>query len=334
MTRRGYQQLARVFGAIAMLGALGPVFLRVVGSAVGMMKPDWWLAFVNTSFSTLGIGLVLAFVAAGLARSKPEDLWPRAGKERIEIAVGTPFRGGALGAATLVSFLILGAIAGRVGHGAVPLPAAIAWLFATIAAYVVAFFVTTSARVVIGSDGFSVIESFRTRFVSYADIKSVSASESVLTVEHEGGARETFRLMTTPTRQRVQQVATICAKINEARALFHSGGAADASLLDRRGRSLDEWRTWLAELISERDDYRSARLSPDDALRIVEHADAEPERRVAAAVALSSLPGAREKIRVAASTCANDRLRIALEKASEGELDEEALGSAPESAKS
>lgn len=68
-----------MLGAVALLGVFGPVFLRVVGSAVGMEKPGWWRAFVNTSFSTMGIALVLALIVSAIGRTRGEDPLPRPG---------------------------------------------------------------------------------------------------------------------------------------------------------------------------------------------------------------------------------------------------------------
>lgn len=331
MSRRVYQQIARVLGAVAILGVSGPVFLRVVGSAVGMEKPEWWRSFVNTSFSTMVIALVLALIVSAIGRTRGEDPLPRPGLERVEIRVGNPLRGVALAMATLASFIAFGFMVGVVGKGAVPLPLAITWLFGTIVAYIAGYFSATSPRVVIGSDGFSVVSPISTKFISFDGMSAVTTSTNALTVRYDSNDSEVINLAMARVDERLKRIESIGKAINDARALYASGAPpAAAALLDRRGRGADEWQEALTSLIAERSNYRDATLTVDEALQIVERADAAPEHRVAAAVALSSVPDAREKIRIAAWTCANDRLRIALERASEGELNDDVLNASLE----
>jgi hypothetical protein len=326
VSRRVFQQIARALGAVSILGVFGPVFLRVVGSAVGMEKPEWWRAFVDMSFGTMGIALVLALVVSAIGRTRPEDPLPRPGIERVDIGVGNPLRGVALAIAAFASFVSLGFIVGVVGKGAVPLPLAITWLFGTMVAYIAAFFAATSPRIVVGRDGFSVISPFATRFISFEGVRSIASSTNTITVHYDAGAPAEIRLARIPVADRMKRIETICEAIRDAGRLYATGASpAAAALLERRGRGPREWREALANVIADRGSYRDATMTADEALQIVERPGAAPEHRVAAAVALSSLPEAREKIRVAASTCANERLRIALEKASEGELDDEAL---------
>jgi len=73
---------------------------------------------------------------------------------------------------------------------------------------------------------------------------------------------------------------------------------------------------------------RASALAPDTLLRIAEDARIEPERRVAASVALASRGKAKRERRVAAHRCACPTLRIALARATEGELDGRAIARA------
>lgn len=99
--------------------------------------------------------------------------------------------------------------------------------------------------------------------------------------------------------------------------------------LDRQRRSLPAWRKDLRALLAvEGSGYRGAALGSDQLAEVVEDAGAPAERRVAAAIALSSKGDleARRRVRVAVEACADQDLRAALEHAAEGEIDEAELG--------
>jgi hypothetical protein len=99
--------------------------------------------------------------------------------------------------------------------------------------------------------------------------------------------------------------------------------------LDRQRRSLPAWRKDLRALLAvEGSGYRGAALGSDQLAEVVEDAGAPAERRVAAAIALSSKgdPEARRRVRVAVEACADHDLRAALEHAAEGEIEEAELG--------
>jgi hypothetical protein len=98
--------------------------------------------------------------------------------------------------------------------------------------------------------------------------------------------------------------------------------------LDRQRRSLSVWREDLRALLAvEGSGYRGAALGSDQLAEVVEDAGAPTERRVAAAIALSSKgdPEARRRVRIAVEACADRDLRAALERAAEGEIEEAEL---------
>lgn len=100
--------------------------------------------------------------------------------------------------------------------------------------------------------------------------------------------------------------------------------------LDQRDESLDVWKTRLQTLMESDDShspYRIAPLTSNELTQVVEDAAALPERRIAAAIALSSSPDThvRKRLRIAVETCADDDTRAALEAAAEGELHEASL---------
>jgi hypothetical protein len=104
---------------------------------------------------------------------------------------------------------------------------------------------------------------------------------------------------------------------------------AKLELLDRGELAFDRWLERLRDLGRGRggSGYRSVGIERDELAQILENASAPPARRIAAAVALSAADKPEVKLRVRAiiDACANDDLRVAMERAAEGELAEEEL---------
>lgn len=121
----------------------------------------------------------------------------------------------------------------------------------------------------------------------------------------------------------------IVARMREAMAASRAPGrGVDVTALVARGtRSLEEWKKGLAALESGDSGYRQAALREEDLWRIVEDPRASSDARAGAAMLLrKGLDEAgRARVRVAAETTASPHLRIALEKASDGAGDDEAL---------
>src|SRR6185312_1710914 len=109
------------------------------------------------------------------------------------------------------------------------------------------------------------------------------------------------------------------------------GGASlaqvDLDRLERGGRTVAAWRDDLASLLGESEDYRKRGLSAADLGALIEDAAAPVERRVAAAVALGARQRdeARRRVRIATQAAADDDLRLALERAAEGEIEAAAI---------
>jgi hypothetical protein len=105
-----------------------------------------------------------------------------------------------------------------------------------------------------------------------------------------------------------------------------AGGAG--ALLERRGRPAPAWRAALRCLMAEAGaDYRTAKLTREQALAVLEDGGAPAELRIGAALALSSARdrATAERLRIAAEGCASCDVRIALEQAADGEVDEGTL---------
>jgi len=59
----------RVAGLVAIVGALGPFLLRIVGSAFGMQKPGWWAGYVSTSWG-LAVVATVALALMSIVRRR------------------------------------------------------------------------------------------------------------------------------------------------------------------------------------------------------------------------------------------------------------------------
>src|SRR5262249_33072149 len=98
----------------------------------------------------------------------------------------------------------------------------------------------------------------------------------------------------------------------------------------RGGRSVRDWRASLREIARRNATYRSTGLSPEDLQAVLESPTASVERRIGAAIVLTERAtegrsGLLGRIRIAAEACACERVRVALERVAEGELDDAAI---------
>lgn len=184
------------------------------------------------------------------------------------------------------------------------------------------------AHIVIGADGIIVSQRFRTRFVSFDQIRSVTTAGDHVTLHLDGGSR--LRARARHLDEAAQ--AAIQARVQDALAARRARSAEPAALadLDRRGRPGGLWREALAGLLSRDPGYRAARLTREQILGVLDNPAAPAGRRIGAALALASSGDheAASRVRVAAGSAANRRVRIALEKIAAGELDAAAVDEA------
>jgi hypothetical protein len=190
----------------------------------------------------------------------------------------------------------------------------------------------------IGTDGVSVRGGGWREFVSWADVVSVDATALGVSLRKHDGTRVLLPMWTRKDVEAARQATNrapspvvaraevVCRRIRDAMANRTDAplARAELELLDRAGRSFIDWTTAVRKLLSTPADYRRVALERDDLVQIVTDAAAAPERRIAAALALSSVEDASslERIRGAVATCANERLRIAIENAAAGDIDE------------
>jgi hypothetical protein len=186
----------------------------------------------------------------------------------------------------------------------------------------------------IGADGVSVSGASRPRFVPYSMVERLELIETGVRLRLRGGG--SLSLPVDPIVGRtLARRRLVFDRIREAMAIGEKRKdlVAKLEVLDRKGRVLVAWRQGLIGLLRSDGGYRDVPLDEQDLAYVVEDPRVAPERRIAAAVALSDHadPGIRRRVRLAIEACADDALRASLTCAAEGEIDENALGRAAES---
>ena len=188
--------------------------------------------------------------------------------------------------------------------------------------------VTTTVS--IGTDGVVIQRLGRRRFVPRAVLRAVEGREGEVVILRE--KIEPIRLRTSGRAE----AAAVIVRIREALASTGDGAVApQLDRLDRHGRSVADWLRDLRALGAAPGGYRDAALDRRALLDVVEDGRAPAERRIAAAAALSGTPehDVRARVRVAAQACVDARLREAIERAAEGELEEELVARAVRAAR-
>ncbi|WP_437294821.1 hypothetical protein [Sorangium sp. So ce426] len=202
--------------------------------------------------------------------------------------------------------------------GLAPLLGVAAWLWSKV----------TPSWVHIGTDGVMLKSAFRRRFLPHRAIVQVAHTQ--------GGVGGAYHFVKIALRHG-ESIAVPAASSAEATALIERIQAAQAAVamqdrarllevIARNGRPLAEWKRALGSLVA-RTGYRTAGNDLEEVLRIVEDGSAPPEQRVAAALAARPHGGAavERRIRVAAEASAEPTLRLALEKVSAGEDEDDLL---------
>lgn len=196
---------------------------------------------------------------------------------------------------------------------------------------------------VIGADGVAIEARGRRTFVSYAEMARVIRAAHGAIIELHGGwqlylpvqgknrpplpAGPDAEPSAAGAREALHRRELLLGRIQDAASTAAAVSAAPIDVLDRKERSIAAWRDALRAALDRTGSYRGAHLSPEQLLDVVADVRAPPERRIAAAVALSATDeeAHKRRIRVAAEACADDDLRTAIEHAAEGEIAEAAL---------
>lgn len=182
-------------------------------------------------------------------------------------------------------------------------------------------------RVVIGLDGVRMIRVLRSTFIPYHEIESVSLMDL---------DRSTVKLQTTAGTVKLlrmgwddPETARLVSRIEDGCRRAAAGEGLPLDVLDRRQRPVERWREALRDLALEAGGFRAAGLAEDDLEEVLADPDAPLDRRVGAAMVLRDRSSdAPARIRVAARTSADPRVRIALDAVAAPEPDERAIARA------
>lgn len=199
-------------------------------------------------------------------------------------------------------------------------------LFTVALAAAVRFFAPPVVSV--GRDGLSVRGGYSSWFVSFGEIGQVVYGRNEVTLLlRDGRSRRIATYGATPAR-REALYARIAASVEASGAPLEL--SVRLAALDRNGRPVEEWRAALAGLAVARDGYRQTGLTRDEVQGALDDPNTSPERRIGAAYALAAMDPHEgvTRVRVVAETVAHEPVRVALEKAAEGELDEASLEAA------
>jgi hypothetical protein len=224
------------------------------------------------------------------------------------------------------------------------------WVFAALALGCVSLWVRQAARALsaphgaawVGADGLYARWGDDVRFVPIAEIAGAtvtiagqSPGDSRVATKvtlHSGGAVELVLnggrgRQTQPLGDAQVRAGVLAEAVNEAVSAYRARGEASelrqgtADLLERGGRSLDEWLEGLRQLASALPSFRDAAAGVDDLWQVLERPNSLPEHRAAAAAALApslDVEG-RRRLRVAAELSSVPQVRVALEAAAKGD---------------
>jgi hypothetical protein len=210
--------------------------------------------------------------------------------------------------------LTLGMLAGRDS------PAASA--LAVVALLIALLGLVVPTRVSIGADGVHLRWLGTTRFIAWSTVFAVEPFDGGVVLALEGGRWLTLR---TP-REHDRHDPESLAMVERLCAAWRANLQARAEPLPTdvvrrtgdRGTRTREWVRAMRALTQERPGYRTSTVPPEGLWRIVESPHADSDARTGAAIALaSSLDDVgRKRLREAAASCAEPRLRVALTTAS------------------
>ncbi|MEP7124312.1 MAG: hypothetical protein ABJE95_25515 [Byssovorax sp.] len=187
-------------------------------------------------------------------------------------------------------------------------------------------------QVVIGTDGIAVERMFGRTFIAHARVTDVVSTAGAVVLQIKGERSVWLptgsRYSSARTRAEESPHSALLNRIDEARAAGRHGSSRDARVagLERAGRSLEAWRQHLRGLVAAAS-YRRAGVVSEEIATVLDDAGAPPLRRVAAAVALAPVgdPAIKHRIARVVQSCADDRLRVALEAAVSDELTDDDL---------
>lgn len=275
-------------------------------------------------------------------RSAVETLLQRAGlppsarAERMRLGRDDP-SGRMVAAFLLAPLLLVGlpTILGTVGGLVALLVAPAPWLLVTVPVSVLlsslfAFLIGwLGAKLVpswirVGTDGVLVRKLLQS-FIPYAELRGVriDGGPVYFKVVLERAKGRPLRIA---AASRDQASAVVDQVESDLEAFRSRRRAVLTDALDQGDRDPATWRRDLGQLLHD-GGYRSQGVDRQQLLRVAEDPGLPERIRVAAAIALqpAAVPQERERVRVAAQASASPNVRVALEQAIDGELQDEAL---------
>jgi hypothetical protein len=175
-------------------------------------------------------------------------------------------------------------------------------------------------EITVGDDGVLLTHRFGSELVPRSEIALVmTAAGSSVIIERKNGQRTAARGILLD-EARCQAVV----RAVEERAAPSGAGADRFTHYERKGRALREWREHLARSMNEAS-YRANAATVDEAALVLRSAQASPEQRVGAALALRIAGQPKERIRVAVEAAVDAPTREALEAVADTEDDDAAI---------
>ncbi|MBW2526316.1 MAG: PH domain-containing protein [Deltaproteobacteria bacterium] len=199
------------------------------------------------------------------------------------------------------------------------------WMALAAAIFGSSYLSTRPPKVEVGADGVSVRTIFGSRFVRFEELAGVSLDGTKLKLELHDGDRIVVRAAL--GNQTQQQALRHRIEMGIAAHADEPQAPARLGLLDRRQRTMAQWREDLDQAVNDDVGYRRQPLSRDDLEAILAAPSTTTERRIGAAFALQALDGeeATPRIRIAAESCAEDQTRKALLRIAEQEHEHRAI---------
>jgi hypothetical protein len=255
---------------------------------------------------------------------------------RIDLATRGPVVGGvittvacAVGTITALStYAALEQSVAQRPYDAALVGGSLGWTIGLVVAHVGFFhalfsLLASPPSVIVGIDGIR-IEGFFVRFVAYSDMIRVTPSFRGFTIELRSGKCVHVRGLGICMERASALVRAIETRL--------SSPAASSLELPRLEAGPDSVRSWREAVLrrASTSDYRHATLSRESLARCLTEPGLDGDRRVAAALALSTFDegDAKSRIRLAAGAVADEPTRALLERMAEGEADDDAIEAA------
>jgi len=175
----------------------------------------------------------------------------------------------------------------------------------------------------VGADGIAWRYWLRRKVLPLSEVRAVTARDGQLIVRLTDGTDRRFEIPTEGVAEGLRR------RIEDALAAM-GGAQGRATLFARGDLAFNEWVARMRSLLSSGGAFREAPVHVEDALRVLEDADAEPDLRVGAALALheTERPELAARVRVVADNCVSPKLRVALQGAASGAAHEEVVEAA------